>query len=432
MDNQYNQYNNGAQWNAPEVQWQDATYSSGGSGGKKPPKKKKPLSNVKVTVIACLCSALVASAASVGGFAALVGTGVIPMGGGQNNTTSEVMGTSSELTANKTNTTQGAKEEDTSTLQGVADKALKSVVLIQAYSKTGGTSYGAYYGFNFHEETPTEQLSGEGSGVIATSDGYLITNHHVVKGASSLKVTLPNGEIKSAKIVGSDAVTDLALLKVDANNLDAAEFGESGALRVGDRVLAVGNPGGSEFQSSVTFGFVSALDRTVTTSDEYKMTCIQTDTAINPGNSGGALVNNRGQVIGICSSKIVSTSYEGLGFAIPIDTALPIINDLRENGKVTNRAALGVTGQYVDSMTASYYGLSTGYYVAQVNNSSAANAGLRRSDIITKIDDTAVTSSNALTSFLVTKKPGDTVTLTVDRNGKTKTMEIKLQEYTGD
>ncbi|MDD5952412.1 MAG: trypsin-like peptidase domain-containing protein [Oscillospiraceae bacterium] len=431
--------NDGAQWTAPQVHWNGSNYSSG--GGKppkreKPPKQKKEKSsanhNLRTTIIACACSCLVASAASVGGFAALVGTGVIPLGGSTTAQADSSESTSSknQITATNNVNTHSTEEEP---LQASAAKALKSVVLIQAYTKSGGTSYGAYYGFNFsfgdNTEGNTEQLSSEGSGVIATADGYIITNHHVVDGASSLKVTLPSGDTYDAKLIGSDSATDLALLKINASNLDAAEFGSSGELQVGDRVMAVGNPGGSEFQSSVTFGYVSALNRTVTTQSEYQITCIQTDAAINPGNSGGALVNTQGQVVGINSSKIVSTSYEGLGFAIPIDTALPIINDLRENGYVKNRAALGISGQYVDSMTAQYYGFAKGYYVSKVNNESAKKAGLTRGDIITKVDGKELTSANALTSQLLEKSIGDTVTLTVDRDGKELTMEVTLQAY---
>lgn len=423
-------HENDAQWSAPEVQWDGNLYSSGPHSGKPPKQKKEP--SLRTTIIACACACLVASAASVGGFAALIGTGAIPLGNSQPQTSASVS-SSQEITANANTTNVSANTEETDgTLQAAADKALKSVVLIQAYSKSGGTSYGAYYGFHFGEDQQTEQLSSEGSGVISTSDGYIITNHHVVEDASSVKVTLPSGDIYDAEIIGSDSATDLALLKIDATGLDAAEFGSSSDLRVGDRVMAVGNPGGSVFQSSVTFGYVSALNRTITTSTEYQMTCIQTDAAINPGNSGGALVNSQGQVVGINSSKIVSTSYEGLGFAIPIDAALPVINDLRENGYVKNRAVLGVTGQFIDSLTAQYYGMSKGYYVSKVNNDSAAEAGLTRGDIITKVNGTELTSANSLTSMLLDKSIGDTVTLTVDRDGKELTMEVTLQAYSED
>ena len=425
MNQNFHQDQNGAQWNAPNVQWNsNGPYHSGGQ----PPKKQKPKTNWKTTIIACACTCAVAVGASIGGTAVLVGSGALSSGNQNTGTSVTSSITSSSASSGTISASANAAvntAEDDGSIQSAAAKALKSVVLIQAYSESGGTSYGAYYGYSFGGGREEDRLSGEGSGVIATSDGYIITNHHVVSGASSLKVTLPSGETYDAKVVGSDEVSDLALLKIEATNLDAAEFGESGSLQVGDRVMAVGNPGGSEFQSSVTFGYVSALDRTITTSTEYKMTVIQTDAAINPGNSGGALVNSAGQVVGINSSKIVSTEYEGLGF----DTALPIINDLREHGNVTNRAALGITGQFIDSMTAQYYNMSQGYYVASVKNNSAAKAGLTKGDIITKIDSTEVTSSGALASYLLTKKPGDTVSLTVDRNGKTVTMEVTLQQF---
>ncbi len=423
-----NQNNFNNQWNAPEARWNGSNYSSGGG---KPPKKQKNGVSLKAVIIACIVSGIAAAGISVGGvFGILAGTGAL---GGSNTVQVQQADDSAGKITGGSNLS--IKEPEEGTLQASAQKALKSVVLIQAYSKTGGTSYGAYYGYSFggYDGGITEQLSGEGSGVIATSDGYIITNAHVVDGANSLSVTLPNGDAYPAALVGSDTITDLALLKVDADNLDAADFGSSGELLVGDRVMAVGNPGGSEFQSSVTFGYVSALDRTITTSDEYKMTCIQTDAAINPGNSGGALVNSAGQVVGINSSKIVDTSYEGLGFAIPIDSALPIINDLRENGYVTNRAVLGISGQYVDSMTAYYYGFqSTGFYVDSISNSSAKKAGLKQGDIIIRIDGVDVDSANAITSQLLTKEPGDMVTITVDRNGSEKTMEFKLEAYTED
>jgi serine protease Do len=430
MDNN-NQYQseNGAQWNAPEAHWNGSNYSSGGS---KPPKKKSGVS-LKVTIIACVCSGLVAIGASAGTFAALANTGSLSGNAGATQitatTTTNSDGSSSALQATSTST---STEDADGTLQAATAKALKSVVLLQVYTKSGGTSYGSYYGFSFGEDQQTEQLSSEGSGVIATSDGYIITNNHLVSGASSVKVTLASGDIYDAEIIGTDSVTDLALLKIDATNLDAAEFGSSGDLQVGDRVIAVGNPGGSLCSSSATYGFVSALNRTVTTSSEYKMTCIQTDAAVNPGNSGGALVNSQGQVVGIVSSKLVSTSYEGLGFAIPIDTALPIINDLRENGYVSNRAILGVSGQFIDSMTAMYYNLSTGFYVSSVNNESASEAGLTRGDIITAVDGTTISSNTALTNLLLEKTPGDTATLTVDRDGETLTIDITLQKYSGD
>ena len=181
--------------------------------------------------------------------------------------------------------------------------------------------------------------AGEGSGIIFSEDGYIVTNAHVVDGATSLKAILSDGTTYEAELVGSDTLTDLAVLKIDATGLQAAEFGSSEDLRVADQVMAIGNPGGYQLNSSVTIGYVSALNRAISNSSTgYTMEYIQTDAAINPGNSGGALVNQYGQVVGINSAKISATGYEGLGFAIPAETAQPVISDLIEYGYVKDRA----------------------------------------------------------------------------------------------
>ena len=331
-----------------------------------------------------------------------------------------------------------------------------SVVCIQNYQVVQDTGY-SFGGFSFgggsgdngnngngennggsngdgSDQSAVSPVS-EGSGIIATSDGYIITNAHVVSGASSLKVILSDGKTYQAKLIGSDNVTDLAVIKIEATGLPVAQFGSSSDLQVADTVMAVGNPGGMEFNSSVTIGYISALNREITNTDTgYTMKCIQTDAAINPGNSGGALVNMEGQVVGINSSKIVATGYEGLGFAIPIDVAQPIISQLKEYGYVKDRAVLGITGQYVDSMTARFYGLNTtGVYVASVTSQAVSSAGVQKGDVITKIDDKTVTSMNTITALIATKKPGDTVTLTVTRplSGQNFTASVKLSQATG-
>jgi serine protease Do len=284
------------------------------------------------------------------------------------------------------------------------------------------------------EQDGSVQPASEGSGIIATSDGYIITNDHVVSGASSLKVILSDGKKYEAKLIGSDNVTDLAVIKINATGLPAAEFGSSDDLKVADTVMAVGNPGGMEFNSSVTIGYVSALNREITNSETgYTMKCIQTDAAINPGNSGGALVNSSGQVVGINSSKIVATGYEGLGFSIPINVAQPIISDLKQYGYVKDRAVLGISGQFIDSMTARFYDLPTGMYVNSINSSAVTAAGIKKGDVITKIDGKELTSDNTLTSYITTKKPGDTVTLNVQNSltGENFTAKVKLSQATG-
>lgn len=414
------------------------------------PKKKKKHTFRKALagVLACL----VISAGSIAGFTALINSGYIQIqSNGTNAAFTIVKNSSSSSSASTTNTAATASEL---TKQQVAKKVVPSVVCIQSYSSTSqnatyqrGNSNGFGNSDNGNDNgtndygTGTSTSSGtevsptsEGSGIIATSDGYIITNAHVVSGASGLKVVLSSGKTYQAKLIGSDSITDLALIKIDATGLTAAEFGSSDDLQVADSVMAIGNPGGMEFNSSVTIGYVSALNREITNSETgYTMKCIQTDAAINPGNSGGALVNMKGQVVGINSSKIVATGYEGLGFAIPINTAQPIISQIKQYGYVKDRAVLGVSGTYIDNMTARFYGLSTGFYVSSISSSYVSAAGIQKGDVITKIDGKDVTDQNALASAIAAKKPGETVSLTVARSssGQTFTATVKLSQATG-
>ena len=422
-----------------EPQWPGADqFTPGAPAPRKPKKERRPMSRgaklATKIVAGVLCCALV-SAASVGGFAALINNGVIQVnnaGSGDATFTINKLINSDEN--NPTTTVSGDM-----TQQEVAAKVLPSVVCIQNYQQASFQQGLSMQGWgnnqnSTQQETRDSEVSptSEGSGIIATSDGYIITNAHVVDGADSLKVITSDGKTYEAELIGSDSMTDLAVIKVDAEGLTAAEFGSSSDLVVADPVIAIGNPGG--LQSSVTVGYVSALDRPVTSSDTgYTMNCIQTDAAINPGNSGGALVNMYGQVIGINSSKIVATGYEGLGFAIPIDDALPIIRNLKDYGYVKDRAMLGISGQYLDSWTANFYGLPSGMYVAEVNNESVSNAGVQRGDVITKIDDEEITSANTISNYIAKKKPGDEVTLTITRSltNKTFTCKVTLTESTG-
>lgn len=407
----------------------------------KPRKEKKPMSRGAKTatkiVAGVLCCALI-SAASIGGFAALINNGTIQVNNaGTGNSTFTITKLINNEDSNPSTTVSGSM-----TQQEVAAKVIPSVVCIQNYQQqnlqqglnASGWGYGAQQEEDNSQEDSAVSPASEGSGIIATSDGYIITNAHVVEGADSLKVITSDGTTYEARLIGSDSMTDLAVIKVEATGLTAAEFGSSDDLVVADPVIAIGNPGGLQFNSSVTIGYVSALNRSVTSSDTgYTMECIQTDAAINPGNSGGALVNMYGQVIGINSSKIVATGYEGLGFAIPIDDALPIISDLKEYGYVKDRAMLGISGQYLDSWTANFYGLPSGMYVASISNDSVSQAGIQKGDVITKIDDTDVTSANTISGYIAKKKPGDTVTLSVTRGltGETFTCKVTLTESTG-
>lgn len=296
-----------------------------------------------------------------------------------------------------------------------AKKVQPSVVGIVAYEQgtnvfTGSQSYG--------------------SGIIASTDGYIITNAHVVEGASVLKVVLHDNTEYTATLVGMDTKTDLAVIKIEAEGLQAAEFGNSDQLEIGDQVIAIGNPGGLELAGSVTVGYVSALNRPI---NNGTVSAIQTDAAINPGNSGGALVNAYGQVIGINSAKIAATDYEGIGFAISINDAQPIIDDLINYGYVKGRVRLGISVVTIDQLQAQMYGYQPGAGVAEVEqDSTAAAAGLVAGDIITAVDGQEITSSDDLIEILEGYKPGDTVELTVFRKslqsyGEDKVLTLKVE-----
>ena len=280
---------------------------------------------------------------------------------------------------------------------------------------------------------------GEGSGIVVSSDGYVITNAHVVKGAEAIKVVLYNEEEYEARLIGSDSQTDIAVLKVEEKNLTPAELGDSNQIEVGETVYAIGNPGGIALQSSFTDGIVSGLNRVITTKDSsYAMTVIQTNAAINPGNSGGALVNEYGQVIGITSSKLVSTDYEGIGFAIPTATAVPIVQEIIKNGYVSGRAMLGITGKSIDSVEARYYNIPLGVQIVSINSDGAfGGTEAAAGDIIIRFGETEITSMEDLQSCLADSKPGEEVEVTLYRysatknNDRTFTVTVKLVENKG-
>ena len=302
----------------------------------------------------------------------------------------------------------------------VAAKVIPSVVCIQNYQQSQNQ-------LPFAQTLSGEEqltLAAEGSGIVYTEDGYIITNAHVVENSSLLKVVLNNEEVYEAKLIGSDADTDLALLKIEATGLTPIEIGDYDALAVGDFVMAVGNPGGMEFSSSVTFGIVSAKDRPMDIDGGYTMNTIQTDAAINPGNSGGALVNMDGKLVGINSAKYVATGYEGLGFSITVEEALPIIESLKEYGEVKGRSRLGVTGMIIDELVANRYGLTPGFYVNEVTN---ANAGtLKAGDVITAVDGAEVTSESDIKNALQKKQAGDSVTIKYWRSGAQQETQLVL------
>ena len=302
----------------------------------------------------------------------------------------------------------------------VAAKVIPSVVCIQNYQQSQSQ-------FPFAQTLSGEEqltLAAEGSGIVYTEDGYIITNAHVVENSSLLKVVLNNEEVYEAKLIGSDADTDLALFKIEATGLTPIEIGDYDALAVGDFVMAVGNPGGMEFSSSVTFGIVSAKDRPMDIDGGYTMNTIQTDAAINPGNSGGALVNMDGKLVGINSAKYVATGYEGLGFSITVEEALPIVESLKEYGEVKGRSRLGVTGMIIDELVANRYGLTPGFYVNEVTNENAGT--LKAGDVITAVDGAEVSSESDIKNALQKKQAGDSVTIKYWRSGAQQETQLVL------
>ncbi len=305
----------------------------------------------------------------------------------------------------------------------IAAKVKPSIVGIVCYTQNSNSS------------------AGEGTGVIMGQDKssgytYIITCAHVISDAGiKVRIQTEDGTTYDADIVGFDTRTDLGVLKIKATGLPAAEFGNSDSLRVGDSVYAIGNPGGIEFFGSFTGGFVSAIDRPVSSEIGYTMKCIQHDAAINPGNSGGALVNVYGQVIGINSQKIAATDYEGMGFAIPITSAKVIIDDLIKYSYVPNRPKLGITyypvsasAQY--SMIAQIKGLPAGTLIIDkiTSDSSLANTGVRQYDMITAVNGTPLTTADVLLEKIDGGKVGDKMTLSICRvNG-----DYSIEEFTVD
>ena len=272
------------------------------------------------------------------------------------------------------------------------------------------------------------QVEGAGSGVIFRKDGYIVTNNHVISGAKEIIVSLADGRSLPGKLVGADELTDLAVVKVDEDDLPTAEFGDSDDIMVGEPAIAIGNPMGLEFQGSVTSGVISALNRSLEMDDRV-LKVIQTDAAINPGNSGGALVNADGKVIGINSAKIARSDIEGMGFAIPINTVKSIVEDLITSGKVT-RPYLGVG--IFDKDTAARYGyilnVDKGVYIENVTvHGPAYNAGLRRGDIILSIGDKEVNKVSEVRNAILDSKVGDTIKVKYERDGQTATADVVLE-----
>lgn len=386
-----------------------------------PPQKKTPKKKhwgLRIAVVA-LCCALVGSAA--GG--AIVGSVMHTL---HKNDVSMNQKPSESQTATTPSepTTQVVQTKNPSTQLTPAEIYAQNVSAVVSISNQATTNV-------FGQVTST---ASSGTGFVISSDGEILTNYHVVKNASKLTVTMNSGETYDATVIGYEEDSDVALIKINAENLATVQLGNSSALRVGDEVAAIGNPLG-ELTNTMTVGYVSALDRYINT-DGSPINMMQIDAAINSGNSGGPLFNSHGEVIGIVSAKYSSgsnsssASVEGLGFAIPMDDVASMVSDLVKNGYVTGKPIMGISVADVDESVTSY-GVPQGAIIRVVTpDLCGAKAGLQAGDIVTKIDNTDVTSASDLTSAIGNYKPGDKVTLTIFRSGETKTVEVTLEEST--
>lgn len=332
---------------------------------------------------------------------------------------------SSGSSSNKNATVENVNYDVKSSTTDVIEKVNSSVVGVLVYAN--GTA------------------SGSGSGVVYRVDGktaYIITNAHVVSGATNVQVVFSNKESVNATIVGSDTYSDIAVLKLTADfDMTAIKCGDSSLLDQGETVLAIGSPLGIEYAGTVTQGIVSGIDRTVSVDlnddgqEDWDMNVIQTDAAINPGNSGGALVNMAGELVGITSMKLSNTSVEGMGFALPINDVITSVEQIIENGKVT-RPQIGISGVSLSGYSSyqlRYYRINTdltdGIYVSRVTSGGAASkAGIQEGDIIVKFDGKEVTTYKSFLTELYSKEPGDKVSVVVNRNGTEKTIEVTLGE----
>lgn len=373
---------------------------------KKPKKQRKPISRGGIAIALAVTMVFSCGLGFGGGyFANKVNTST---SGSLNITKTSNSGTTT--TASSTSTANSTSE--------IVKKTADSVVEISTESVVTGSFAQQYV------------QQGAGSGVIISQDGYILTNNHVINGANSVKVRLRDGTEYDATIIGSDSDNDIALLKVNATGLSPATFGDSNSLAVGDYVVAIGNPLG-ELGGTVTDGIISALARKVTIEDT-QMTLLQTNAQVNPGNSGGGLFNANGELVGIVNAKQSATEVEGIAFAIPINNVLDILSDLKEYGYVTGKVDLGIDFTDITSdETAFYYGVNqTGCYVLSVDSgSNAEKAGVTRGDLVTKVNDTDVSSSSDITTALEKAEVGDTVTFTVSRRGTSKTISFVLEEY---
>ena len=385
-----------------------------------PPKKKKKFNGKRVARSA-VALVLAAAMGFAGGFvgAKFGGSGkVVIQQVAPSSTADSASGSDSSITA-------ASSSGSSLTTEQVADLVSPSVVVIT-------TEQVVYSQWSWYGQNQVE--SGAGSGVIISSDGYILTCAHVVDGASTITVTIGDKDY-TATLVGEDTTSDIAVIKIDADGLTPATVGNSDSLKVGQSVMAVGNPLG-ELGGTVTGGMISALNRSVTiqgSSSVNTMSLIQMDASVSPGNSGGGLFNMNGELVGIVNAKSSSSDAEGLGFAIPINDAIKVAQDLLENGYVTGRPYLGITYLAVtDAQTASQLGVNAyGVYVVEVvKGGPAEKAGLQAGDRIVSVDGTEIASKDDLGTLMQKHTAGDTLSITIARDGQMQTVNVTLGEKT--
>lgn len=399
-------YGNNQNYNQQQAGYYNNSYVNPAGKKKKAPKAKKEKKTVRVSALVLTVSLLASAVLGFGG--GMVANYVNGRGSGGNGMTINKVVT----TAEETNSTTG----EMSTSDIVAATKNSVVEITTEIVKTG----------SFLQQYIE---SGAGSGVIISENGYIVTNNHVIEDASSITVTLADGTSYSAELVGTDADLDVALIKIDATGLDPAEIGDSSATQAGDKAVVIGNPLG-QLGGSVTQGIVSSVSRNVMI-DGVSHNVMQVDASINPGNSGGGLFNGRGELVGIIIAKSVNESVEGIGFAIPINDVSDILEDLMNYGYVRGKVSLGMS--FVDitnAQTAMMYRVSElGCYVSSVEiNSNAANAGFQSGDRITSVNGTSVSTSSDIKTEISKMAVGDTVEFTVERNGRTGTLSLVLEE----
>lgn len=422
---------------------------NGGDPNKKPKKKHTGLK-----VAAFVLAMVLVSGGSIGVYEGIRSSNA-------DNSSSIVASNDSSAAESSTGDSSSSKKSDSSqswiqlastngsmSVADIVKKVTPSVVGVQStFSSSNGSNnnpmngYGGFFGYGSQGNNGSQGMTGVGTGIIMSKDGYIVTNAHVIYDdehgygeASSVQIQMSDEETTyDARIVAYDKEADIAVLKIDADNLTPAEFGDSSSCEVGETVVAIGNPLGLQFQNTVTCGIISALDRKVTINDNT-MTLIQTDTAINNGNSGGPLINSSGQVIGINSAKMSSTysgeaTVEGIGFAIPMSEAKSIVDDLINYGYVTGRPQLGISCQDVTEAVSQAYNIPVGAYIFSVTAGGAADqAGLQPGDVITGIQDQTISTTEELNAVKNQYKAGDTITLTYVRAGETKKVDVTLAE----